>query len=82
MILDEKPSYETVVKIKYIAKLQDGTIFEKKGYEGDEHFQFEVDEEQVISGLDKALESMTTEGVSLITIRPEYSFGILKPRGI
>lgn len=71
----EKPSDGTVVQIRYTAKLQDGTIFEKKGYEGEEPFQFVVDEEQVIAGLDKAVETMKIGEVALITIGPEYGFG-------
>lgn len=71
----EKPSDGTVVQIRYTAKLQDGTIFEKKGYEGGEPFQFVVDEEQVIAGLDKAVETMKIGEVALITIGPEYGFG-------
>lgn len=71
----EKPSDGTLVQIRYTAKLQDGTIFEKKGYEGEEPFQFVVDEEQVIAGLDKAVETMKIGEVALITIGPEYGFG-------
>lgn len=71
----DEPSDGTVVQIRYTAKLQDGTIFEKKGYEGEEPFQFVVDEEQVIAGLDKAVETMKTGEIALITIGPEYGFG-------
>lgn len=71
----DKPTDGTVVQIRYTAKLQDGTIFEKKGYEGEEPFQFVVDEEQVIAGLDKAVETMKTGEIALITIEPEYGFG-------
>jgi len=58
-----------------INQVTDGTIFEKKGYEGEEPFQFVVDEGQVIVGLDKAVETMKTGEIALITIGPEYGFG-------
>eukprot|EP00253_Pinus_taeda_P010001 PITA_10001 len=61
-----------VVQIRYTTKLQDGRIFEKKGYEGYEPFQFVVDEGQVIAGLDKAVETMKTGEIALITIGTEY----------
>ncbi|GLJ43337.1 hypothetical protein SUGI_0900200 [Cryptomeria japonica] len=71
----EKPSDGTVVQIRYIAKLQDGTVFEQKGSEGEDSFQFIIGEEQVISGLDKAVAKMKKGEVALITIYPEYGFG-------
>lgn len=58
-----------------LLKLQDGTIFEKMGYEGEEPFQFVVNEEQVVAGLDKAVETMKTGEIALITMEPEYGFG-------
>ncbi|KAH9297279.1 hypothetical protein KI387_028961, partial [Taxus chinensis] len=70
-----KPSDGTVVQIRYTAKLQDGTVFEKKGFEGEDSFQFIIEEEQVISGLDKAVTTMKKGEVALITIYPEYGFG-------
>ena len=63
------------IAVRYTAKLQDSTIFEKKEYEGEEPFQFEEDEEQVIAGLDMTVETMKTGEVSLITIQSEYDFG-------
>ncbi|KAK1363516.1 hypothetical protein POM88_039077 [Heracleum sosnowskyi] len=45
--------------VKLIGKLQDGTVFLKKGHDGDEEpFEFQTDEEQVIDGLDKAVMAM------------------------
>uniref|UniRef100_A0A2P2K2N8 peptidylprolyl isomerase n=1 Tax=Rhizophora mucronata TaxID=61149 RepID=A0A2P2K2N8_RHIMU len=62
--------------VKLIGKLQDGTIFFKKGHEdGGELFEFKTDEEQVIDGLDRAVMSMKKGEVSLLTIAPEYAFG-------
>jgi FK506-binding protein 4/5 len=44
----EKPNDGAVVKVKYVAKLQDGTIFEQKGQDG-ELFEFVVDEGRLVS---------------------------------
>ncbi|CAH8278884.1 unnamed protein product [Arabidopsis lyrata] len=72
----ERPNEGAVVKLKLIGKLQDGTVFMKKGYEEDEEpFEFKTDEEQVIEGLEKAVMGMKKGEVALITISPEYAFG-------
>ncbi|KAI3421452.1 AP2/ERF domain-containing protein [Psidium guajava] len=48
----EKPNEGAVVKVKLIGKLQDGTVFVKKGHDDSEElFEFKTDEEQVIDGL-------------------------------
>jgi FK506-binding protein 4/5 len=70
----EKPNDGSTVKVKYVAKLEDGTIFEKKG-DDEELFQFVTDEGQVIDGLDKAVLSMKKKEHALVTIAPEYGFG-------
>ncbi|CAM6018916.1 unnamed protein product [Sphagnum balticum] len=70
----EKPNDGAVVKVKYVAKLQDGTIFEQKGQDG-ELFEFMVDEEQVIAGLDKAVATMKKGELASVTVAPEYGFG-------
>lgn len=62
--------------MKLIGKLQDGTVFLKKGHDdGDELFEFKTDEEQVIDGLDRAVITMKKGEVALLTIAPEYAFG-------
>lgn len=70
----EKPNDGTRAKIKYTAKLSDGTVFEKEGF-GDDLYEFTTDEEQVILGLDKAVATMNKGEVALVTIPPEYGFG-------
>ncbi|GLT80553.1 hypothetical protein SLA2020_519870 [Shorea laevis] len=60
--------------VKLIGKLHDGTIFVKKGHD-EELFEFKVDEEQVIDGLDRAVKMMKKGEVALVTIQPEYAFG-------
>ncbi|KAJ7295553.1 hypothetical protein O6H91_14G016500 [Diphasiastrum complanatum] len=70
----EKPNDGTVVKIKYEARLLDGTTFERKGSDEDP-FEFVIDEEQVIPGLDKAVATMKMGERALVTVAPEYGFG-------
>ncbi|KAJ7557778.1 hypothetical protein O6H91_04G009500 [Diphasiastrum complanatum] len=71
----EKPNDGSAVKIKYEAKTEDGTLFERKGHDDDDPFEFTTDEEQVIEGLDKAVGTMKKGEIALITIAPEYGFG-------
>ncbi|PKA54873.1 70 kDa peptidyl-prolyl isomerase [Apostasia shenzhenica] len=71
----EKPNDGAVVKVKLVGKLQDGTIFLKKGFDEEEPFEFKTDEEQVIEGLDHAILSMKKGEVALVTIPPEHAFG-------
>ncbi|VFR02014.1 unnamed protein product [Cuscuta campestris] len=74
----ERPNEGAVVKLKLIGKLQDGTIFIKKGHDSeneDQLFEFKTDEEQVIDGLDRAVLTMKKGEVALLTIAPEYAFG-------
>lgn len=70
----ERPNDGAVAMVKLIGKLQDGTIFLKKGYD-EEPFEFKIDEEQVIDGLDRAVKTMKKGEIALVTIYPEYAFG-------
>ncbi|OVA08617.1 Peptidyl-prolyl cis-trans isomerase [Macleaya cordata] len=65
----------TPVSIRYTAKLEDGTVFEKKGFDGDLPLEFVTDEEQVIVGLDRAAATMKKGELSIVTIKQEYGFG-------
>ncbi|KAI8002676.1 Peptidyl-prolyl cis-trans isomerase FKBP62 [Camellia lanceoleosa] len=70
------PNDGATVKLKLIGKLEDGTIFLKKGHDNDEElFEFKTDEEQVIEGLDIAVMTMKKEEIALLTVAPEYAFG-------
>ncbi|XP_010547132.1 PREDICTED: peptidyl-prolyl cis-trans isomerase FKBP65 [Tarenaya hassleriana] len=72
----DRPNDGAVVKVKLLGKLQDGTVFLKKGHgEGEEPFEFKTDEEQVIEGLDRAVMNMKKGEVTLLTIAPQYAFG-------
>lgn len=70
----ERPNEGAVVEVKIIGKLQDGTVFTKKGHD-EEPFKFKTDEEEVIAGLDRAVLNMKKGEVALVTIPPEYAFG-------
>ncbi|KAK9281012.1 hypothetical protein L1049_003904 [Liquidambar formosana] len=73
----ERPNEGAVVKLKLIGKLQDGTVFLKKGHDdGEEPFEFKTDDEQVIDGLDRAVMTMKKGEVALLTIAQEYAFGL------
>ncbi|XP_071690227.1 peptidyl-prolyl cis-trans isomerase FKBP65-like isoform X2 [Rutidosis leptorrhynchoides] len=56
------------------AIVQDGTVFVKKGYD-EVPFEFKIDEEQVIDGIDKGVRTMKKGEIALLTIHPEYAFG-------
>ncbi|OVA20352.1 Peptidyl-prolyl cis-trans isomerase [Macleaya cordata] len=71
----EKPNSGTTAQIKYIAKLSDGTIFDKKGYDGEDPLEFKVDEEQIIEGLDMAVATMKRGEFAQVIINHEYGFG-------
>ncbi|GAB4844045.1 70 kDa peptidyl-prolyl isomerase [Ancistrocladus abbreviatus] len=71
----ERPNDGAMVQVKLIGKLSDGTLFVKKGYDEEAPYEFKVDEEQVIDGLDRAVKTMKKGEIALITIRPEYAFG-------
>ncbi|PON95529.1 Peptidyl-prolyl cis-trans isomerase, FKBP-type [Trema orientale] len=70
----ERPNDGAVVQVKLTGKLHDGTIFTKKGHD-EEPYEFKIDEEQVIDGLDRAVKNMKKGEVALVTIHPEYGFG-------
>ncbi|CAA3007347.1 peptidyl-prolyl cis-trans isomerase FKBP62-like [Olea europaea subsp. europaea] len=71
----EKPNDGAIVQVKLIGKLQDGTVFVKKGYDEEPPFEFRVDEEQVIEGLDRAVKTMKKGEIALVTVQPEHAFG-------
>ncbi|XP_073291555.1 peptidyl-prolyl cis-trans isomerase FKBP62-like isoform X2 [Primulina huaijiensis] len=76
----ERPNEGSVVKLKLIGKLGDGTVFIKKGHgeSEDDLFEFKTDEGQVIDGLDRAVITMKKGEVAHLEIAPEYAFGTLE----
>ncbi|KAK4434339.1 peptidyl-prolyl isomerase [Sesamum alatum] len=63
------------VTVRYKAMLEDGTVFERKGIDGEQPLEFITDEEQTIVGLDRAVSTMKKNEYALVTISPEYGFG-------
>ncbi|KAK9069489.1 hypothetical protein SSX86_011393 [Deinandra increscens subsp. villosa] len=63
------------VTIRYTGMLEDGTVFEKKGYDGKTSLSFITDEEQVIGGLDLAVATMKKGEQAILTISHEYGYG-------
>ncbi|KAL6995332.1 peptidylprolyl isomerase, partial [Sarracenia purpurea var. burkii] len=62
------------VTIRYTAMLEDGIVFEKKGFD-EGPFEFITDEEQVIAGLDRGAATMKKREQAIFTITSEYGFG-------
>lgn len=65
---------QAVVKVRLLGKLQDGTVFDRRGYGDDEPFEFVVDEGQVIDGLDESVMTMEEGEVAEFTIPPQHAF--------
>ncbi|KMZ56517.1 hypothetical protein ZOSMA_94G00430 [Zostera marina] len=76
-----RPEDGLSVWIKSTGKLEDGTIFDRFGFDVDGGFQFILGEEQVITGLDIAAATMAKGEVSLLTIKPQYGYGENEFRG-
>ncbi|KAL2469447.1 Peptidyl-prolyl cis-trans isomerase FKBP65 [Abeliophyllum distichum] len=71
----DRPSDGATVHLKLIGKLQNGTVFEKRGHNEEPPFEFKVDEDKVIEGLDRAVKTMKKGEVALVTIQSQYAFG-------
>lgn len=71
----DRPNDGAVVQVKLIGKLEDGTVFLRKGHDGESAFEFKIDEEQVIDGLDRAVKTMKKGEEALVTIHPDYATG-------
>ncbi|XP_024162744.1 70 kDa peptidyl-prolyl isomerase isoform X1 [Rosa chinensis] len=68
------------VTVSYIARLEDGTIFEKRGVDGMQPLEFITDEEQVIAGFDQAVATMKMGEQAILTIHPDFGFGSVEIR--
>ncbi|XP_031479364.1 peptidyl-prolyl cis-trans isomerase FKBP62-like isoform X1 [Nymphaea colorata] len=71
----DTPNDGAVVHVRYKGMFEDGTIFEKMGFDQEEGALFVVDEEQVIPGLDRTFATMKKGELSTVTIKPNYGFG-------
>lgn len=67
-----KPREGSTVKIRYTARLTDGTVFDER-LEGNE-LEFVTDEEEVIEGVDKAIMKMNEGEIAEIFIGSKYAF--------
>lgn len=68
------------VTVSYIARLEDGTVFEKKGVDGVQPLEFITDEEQVIAGFDRAVATMKKGERAILTVHPDFGFGSVEVR--
>ncbi|XP_048436066.1 70 kDa peptidyl-prolyl isomerase isoform X2 [Pyrus x bretschneideri] len=68
------------VTVSYIARLEDGTVFDKRGVDGEQPLEFIIDEEQVIAGLDRAVATMKKGELAILTIHPDFGFGSVEVR--
>ncbi|KAL2974161.1 hypothetical protein AAZX31_14G087900 [Glycine max] len=62
------------------AMLEDGTVFEKRGIGETQPLEFITDEEQVITGLDRAVATMKKGERAIVSIHPDYAFGNVEVR--
>ncbi|KAK7310766.1 hypothetical protein RJT34_08479 [Clitoria ternatea] len=68
------------VTVSFTAMLEDGTVFEKRGIGETQPLEFITDEEEVITGLDRALATMKKGEKAIVTIHPDYAFGNVEVR--
>ncbi|KAL6215387.1 hypothetical protein ACLB2K_014818 [Fragaria x ananassa] len=68
------------VTVSYIARLEDGTVFEKRGVDGSQPLEFITDEEQVIAGFDRAVSTMKKGEQAILIIHPDFGFGSVEVR--
>ncbi|CAI8606220.1 unnamed protein product [Vicia faba] len=68
------------VTVSYTAMLEDGTVFEKRGVDETQPLKFVTDEEQVITGLDRAVATMKKGEKAIISIHADYAFGMVEVR--
>lgn len=72
----ERPNEEAAVKVRYTLRVQGGPVVEERGMgEDEEEFEFSTDEDQVISGLDRAVLKMKKGEQALVTVSPAYGYG-------
>ncbi|XP_065852020.1 70 kDa peptidyl-prolyl isomerase-like isoform X2 [Euphorbia lathyris] len=70
----ERPNEDSMVKVIYTAKLEDGTVFEHKGT-NEEPFQYTTLQEHINEGLDRAIMSMKRGEHAEVTVGAEYVCG-------
>lgn len=70
----EVPEQGDIVKIHYVGKLEDGTVFDSS-YERNEPITFRLGNEQVIPGLEEGVSYMSQGGQATLVIPPELAYG-------
>ncbi|KAJ6700187.1 PEPTIDYLPROLYL ISOMERASE [Salix purpurea] len=70
----DRPAEGSRVKVTYVGKLGDGTVFDRKGTDG-EPFEFITSEEQVNEGLDMAIMTMKKGERAKVTVDAEFLHG-------
>ncbi|RDX74232.1 Peptidyl-prolyl cis-trans isomerase FKBP62, partial [Mucuna pruriens] len=68
------------VTVSFTAMLEDGTVFEERGIGETQPLEFITDEEQVLTGLDRAVATMKKGERAIISIHPDYAFGNVEVR--
>ncbi|CAL5435287.1 unnamed protein product [Camellia sinensis] len=67
----DRPNEGSLAKVIYIGKLQDGSVFERKG-SNEEPFEYICFEEQINEGLDRAIMTMRKGEKATVTISSDY----------
>lgn len=68
------PNEGSFVKVIYIGKLEDGSVFESKGSE-EKPYEFVCLEEKVNKGLDRAITTMKKGEQAVVSVGAEYLYG-------
>ncbi|MFO7978123.1 MAG: FKBP-type peptidyl-prolyl cis-trans isomerase [Bacteroidales bacterium] len=71
---NDMPEQGDIVKIHYVGKLEDGTVFDSS-YERKEPVTFRLGNEQVIAGLEEGVSYMSEGGQATLVIPPELAYG-------
>ncbi|XP_059668285.1 70 kDa peptidyl-prolyl isomerase-like [Cornus florida] len=70
----DHPNEGSVAKVMYIGKLEDGTVFERKG-SNEEPFEYMCFEEQINEGLDRAIMTMRKGEQAAVTVSSNVVHG-------
>ncbi|CAE8646448.1 unnamed protein product, partial [Polarella glacialis] len=73
-LLDEMPKEGDLVRIHYIGRLEDSTIFDNSRARGNP-FEFHLGEGEVIDGWDMLIGTMSLGERAELVIPPEYAYG-------
>ncbi|KAL0428436.1 UNVERIFIED_CONTAM: Peptidyl-prolyl cis-trans isomerase FKBP65 [Sesamum latifolium] len=67
----DRPNEGSTVKVVYVGKLENGTVFERRGSE-EEPFEYMCAEEQIHEGLDRAVMTMRKGEEAVVKISSEF----------